>query len=161
MTECRKCKEHDILGHFCEGRNIHHLNVQIHYEDTDFSGVVYHANYLKFAERGRSNFLKLCNITHTDLLALDPSLAFVIGHMEMDFLLPARIEDVLLVETAFTELRGARMRAEQRISVDGKPVWQAYADAACVDLQGRPRRLPSFAVDRLTPHLGAPFLKTD
>lgn len=158
MREFQKDNDINILGCFDEAQKVHNLKVQIHYEDTDFSGVVYHANYLKFAERGRSNFLKLCGITHSDLLALEPSLAFVVGHMDMDFLMPARIDDVLLVETVFTEARGARLQAEQRISVSGNPVWQARVKAACIDLDGKPKRLPDFVAAGLQPHLGASFL---
>ena len=104
----------------------HLMDVLVHYEDTDFSGFVYHANYLKFAERGRSNFLKLAGVTHTQLLAHDPQLAFVVGHMEMDFMTPGRVEDELLVETVFTQLRGARLVAEQRVSCDEETLWQAH-----------------------------------
>ena len=149
-----------IYGAFSDdsGSPRHQMSVPVQYEDTDFSGFVYHANYLKFAERGRSNFLKLCGVTHADLLAMDPSLAFVVGHMEMDFLMPAQIDNVLLVETAFTELRGARLVAEQRISRDGDTVWQAHVLAACVDLQGRPKRLPKHITEGLGPHIGASFL---
>ena len=81
-----------------DGATRHVMSVPVHYEDTDFSGFVYHANYLKFAERGRSNFLNMCGITHTDLLALEPPLAFVVGHMDVDFLMPAGIDDELLVK---------------------------------------------------------------
>ena len=60
---------------------IHKLDVRVYYEDTDFSGVVYHANYLKFAERGRSSFLRLAGVIHSDLLAHEPPLAFVVCAM--------------------------------------------------------------------------------
>jgi len=141
-----------------DGATRHQMHVSVYYEDTDFSGFVYHANYLKFAERGRSNFINLCGVTHDDLLAVEPPLAFVVGHMDMDFLMPARVDDVLLVETAFTELRGARLVAEQRVSRKGEAVWQAKVLAACVDLQGRPKRLPKSFADALNPHIGASFL---
>lgn len=136
----------------------HVMKVLVHYEDTDFSGFVYHANYLKFAERGRSNFLKLAGVTHTQLLAHDPQLAFVVGHMDMDFMTPGRVEDELLVETVFTQLRGARLVAEQRVSRDGETLWQAHVLAAVVDLQGRPKRMPKEVAALLQPHLGTSFL---
>ena len=136
----------------------HLLTVPIHYEDTDFSGFVYHANYLKFAERGRSNFLHLAGVTHQQLLAYQPQLAFVVGHMEMDFLSPGQVEDILLVETVFTALRGARLVAEQRISRDGATLWQSHVLAAVVDLDGRPRRMPKEIAALITPHLGPSFL---
>ena len=136
----------------------HVLHVPVHYEDTDFSGFVYHANYLKFAERGRSNFLNLAGVTHQQLLEYEPQLAFVVGHMEMDFITPGRVEDMFLVETAFTELRGARLVAEQRISRNGETLWQSHVLAALVDLDGRPRRMPKDIAAQITPHLGASFL---
>ncbi len=136
----------------------HVLHVPVYYEDTDFSGFVYHSNYLKFAERGRSNFINLIGVTHQQLLAFEPQLAFVVGHMEMDFLSPGRVEDMLLVETVFTECRGARLTAEQRISRNGETLWQAHVLAAVVDLQGRPRRMPKDIAAQITPYLGASFL---
>tara|TARA_B100000963_G_scaffold281772_1_gene250320 strand:- start:2645 stop:3127 length:483 start_codon:yes stop_codon:yes gene_type:complete len=136
----------------------HVLHVPVHYEDTDFSGFVYHANYLKFAERGRSNFLNLSGVTHQQLLKYKPQLAFVIAHMEMDFMAPGRVEDMLLVETVFTGLRGARLAAEQRILRSDATLWQSHMVAAMVDLEGRPRRMPKDIVAQITSHLGASFL---
>ena len=143
-----------------EGHVSHLMHAPVHYEDTDFSGFVYHANYLKFAERGRSNFLRLCGIEHTHLLALEPPLAFVVGHMDIGFLAPARIGDMLLGETAFTRLHGARLLAEHVISRDGTPIWQARVTAAIVDLDGRPRRLPKDLAAPLETCIGAPIIAT-
>jgi acyl-CoA thioester hydrolase len=78
--------------------------------------------------------------------------------MEMDFMTPGRVEDELLVETVFIQLRGARLVAEQRVSRDGETLWQAHVLAAVVDLQGRPKRMPREVAALLTPHLGASFL---
>ncbi len=142
------------------GAHIRHVqNYIVQYEDTDFSGFVYHANYLKFAERGRSNFLRFAGIEHSVLFDMQPQLAFVIGRMEMDFLAPAQIDDVLLVESVYSEVRGARLVAEQRISCNGAAVWQADIVAACVDLQGKPRRLPKQLADSLLRYQGASFLR--
>lgn len=152
--------QNQLLGRFekqSDGTR-HLLDVLVHYEDTDFSGFVYHANYLKFAERGRSNFLKLAGVEHAQLLEHTPPLAFVVGRMEMDFAAPGHIEDTLLVETVFTQLRGARLVAEQRVSRDGETLWQGHVLAAVVDLQGRPKRMPIDVAARLTPHLGQSFL---
>ena len=71
--------------------------------------------------------------------------------MEMDFLSPGRVEDLLLVETIFTECRGARLTAEQRISREGETLWQAHVLAAVVDLDGRPRRMPKQLAAQMTP----------
>lgn len=135
----------------------HLMTAQVYYEDTDFSGVVYHANYLKFAERGRSNFLRLVGVEHAHLLTLEPPLAFVVGQMHMDFLAPAKIDDVVLVETVFTRIQGARILAQQRISRDGAPLWQAAVVAAMIDLDGRPRRMPKAMAERLQAIVGTPL----
>ena len=145
-----------LYGHF-DANQVHVLEHCVQYEDTDFSGFVYHANYLKFAERGRSNALRLAGIQHTDLLALTPQLAFVVSRMEMDFVRPAHIDDVLRIETAYTDIRGARLAAEQRISCQGETVWQANVLAACVDLQGRPKRMPRPMLEKLTALKAASF----
>ena len=151
-----------LMGMFCKTETgvSHVMQVVMQYEDTDFSGFVYHANYLKFAERGRSNFLRLAGVEHSALLEMEPPLAFVVGRMEMDFVAPARIDDCLLVETVFTQFRGARLVAEQSITrvADTQPIWQAHILAACVDLQGRAKRMPKAMLADLKPYLGAPLL---
>lgn len=147
-----------LMGVFCKTDTgvSHVMQVVMQYEDTDFSGFVYHANYLKFAERGRSNFLRLAGVEHSALLEMDPPLAFVVGRMEMDFVAPARIDDCLLVETVFTQFRGARLVAEQSITrvADGQSIWQAHVLAACVDLGGRAKRMPKAMLNDLTPYQG-------
>ncbi len=75
----------------------HLLPVRVYYEDTDFTGVVYHANYLRYFERGRSEFLRLAGVSHTQLRAQDDPMAFVVARMEIDFKKPARIDDALIV----------------------------------------------------------------
>ena len=80
---------------------IHNLPVRVYYEDTDFSGVVYHANYLRFAERGRSEFLHACGIHHSDLFSRPDPLAFTVVNMNIDFLAPAKIDDRLAVSIYF------------------------------------------------------------
>ncbi|MBT5519038.1 MAG: YbgC/FadM family acyl-CoA thioesterase [Rhodobiaceae bacterium] len=154
-----------LQGVFCKTEiGIRHMmQVVMQYEDTDFSGFVYHANYIKFAERGRSNFLRLAGVEHSALLQMQPPLAFVVGRMEMDFLAPARIDDCLLVETVFTQFRGARLLAEHAISRqtasgDSEPIWQAHVLAACVDLQGRAKRMPKTMLADLTPYQGTAIL---
>ena len=73
----------------------HHFKVRVYYEDTDFTGIVYHANYLKFAERGRTNFLRLLDINHSMLIESDDPLYFVVYKMVSRFLGTAKIDDVL------------------------------------------------------------------
>ncbi|MDO8288550.1 MAG: YbgC/FadM family acyl-CoA thioesterase [Parvibaculum sp.] len=136
----------------------HILPVRVYYEDTDFSGIVYHANYLRFAERGRSDFLRLTGISHTDLFDGPQKLAFAIHRMEIDFVRPARIDDLLEVRTRYVKASGARLEAEQSIwlmSGPGEPaeIWRAKVMAACIDGEGRPRRLPLAAREALVPYV--------
>lgn len=146
----------DLAGRI-EGRT-HILPIRVYYEDTDFSGIVYHANYLRFAERGRSDFLRLTGVNHTDLFQADEPLAFAIHHMEIDFLRPARIDDRLEVHTRYVKAGGARLEAEQAIwlvSGEGAPVeiWRARVQAAVIDGAGRPRRMPAAARDALAAYV--------
>lgn len=118
----------------------HVTEVRVYYEDTDFSGAVYHANYLKFCERARSDFLRLLGVHHHELAA-DGS-GFVVRRMLCDFLRPARIDDLLTVETRFREASGARMSLAQSIRRGKETLFTAEVMVAIVDRSGRPRRLP-------------------
>ena len=97
-----------------EGRE-HILPVRVYYEDTDFTGLVYHANYVRYFERGRSDFLRLAGVGHADLLAGETPLAFVITSMDLRFLKAARIDDALIVRTTYDALRGPRLTIRQTI----------------------------------------------
>lgn len=145
----------DLAGRI-EGRT-HILPIRVYYEDTDFSGIVYHANYLRFAERGRSDFLRLTGVNHTELFEGDDPLAFAIHRMEIDFVKPARIDDLLEVHTVYSRAGGARLEARQaihRISDGGREeIWRATVFAACIDGKGRPRRLPEKARIALAPYV--------
>lgn len=125
---------------------VHRLPVRVYYEDTDFTGVVYYANYLKFLERGRTDALRSAGVSHADLLQLDTPLGFAVRKITVEYLIPARIDDALTVETVFTEARGARMALGQRILRSGEVLITADVEAACIDLDGRPRRLPKTVV---------------
>ena len=133
-----------------EGRE-HVLPVRVYYEDTDFTGVVYHANYLRYFERGRSDFLRMAGVSHTDLLAHDQPTAFVVTRMEIDFRKPARIDDALLVRTTYDEARGPRLAISQRIVRDEEVIAQAVVSAACIGMDGRPRKPPAGLVEALAP----------
>lgn len=133
-----------------EGKT-HLLPVRVYYEDTDFSGVVYHANYLRFFERGRTDALRVAGIHHTELLA--DGAAFVVRKMEVDFLVPAKVDDALVVRTWFESLRGARMIIVQEIVRDGALLATALVQAAMIGLDGRPRRFTPAMIARLTAFL--------
>lgn len=118
------------------------FSIRVYYEDTDFSGVIYHARYLHFFERGRTEALRCCNISHTELLAREEPLAFAVTKMTTEWISPARIDDVLEVTTRFVEVRGARMRIAQEIRRAETLIARADLEAACMSLSGKPRRLP-------------------
>lgn len=133
-----------------DGRE-HVLPVRIYYEDTDFTQVVYHGAYVRFFERGRSDFLRLMGIGHADLLARDDPAAFAIVRMEIDFRRPARIDDALEVRTTYDRVKGPRLYASQRILRGEELIAAAQVEAACIDLAGRPRKPPPGMADTLRP----------
>jgi len=129
----------------------HRLMVRVYYEDTDFTGVVYHANYLKFFERGRSDCLRLLGIHHHELQAHEEKLAFAVVHMDIRFLRPATIDDVVTVRTRMARLRGAQFFLEQVCERDGVRLCEARIDIACINGEGAPRRLPKALAEALNP----------
>ena len=134
----------------------HLLPVRVYYEDTDFTGVVYHANYLRYFERGRSEFLRLTGVSHAELRALDQPLAFVVVHMSIDFRKAARIDDALVVRTEYDRLAGARLHVRQTLLRGLDVIAEAVEEIACIDLDGRPRRPPSALMDGLRTWFGEP-----
>jgi acyl-CoA thioester hydrolase len=135
-----------------EGRE-HRLAVRVYYEDTDFTGVVYHANYVRYFERGRSDYLRLAGVSHTALLEDANPGAFVITRLDIAFKKPARIDDALLVRTTYDTIRGPRMWITQSITRGEDLIATAAVEAACIALNGRPRKPPPGLVERLTPLL--------
>ena len=130
---------------------LHALPVRVYYEDTDFSGAVYHANYLKFCERGRSDCLRLLGIHHHEMHwhETEGRMGFVVRRMVCDFLRPARIDDLLRVETRFREMGGARMELEQKVLRQWELLFSADVTVALVDASGRPKRFPKAMAEAL------------
>ncbi len=139
----------DLAGKI-EGK-AHVLPIRVYFEDTDFSRIVYYANYLKFCERGRSDFLRLMDVHHTELAA--QNLAFAVRRVEADYLRPAKIDDILEVRTELAELRGARFVLSQSVMRGDEVLFQARVTAALLSLEGRPQRLPKDMIARFTPLL--------
>jgi acyl-CoA thioester hydrolase len=138
-----------------EGRE-HLLPVRIYYEDTDFTGVVYHANYLRYFERGRSDFFRLAGISHTALLELPEPTAFTIIRIELDYRRAARVDDALMVHTTYDSVKGPRLFVSQRITRGEELIAEAQVQAVCIDLKGRARKPPPGMVERLRPYFLAP-----
>ena len=117
----------------------HVMQVRVYYEDTDFTGIVYHANYLRFMERGRTNYLRLLGIHHRELAS--DGLAFAVRHMAIDFLKPARMDDVLEIVTAAEDVKGASITMHQKVMRGDELLIEARVQVAFVS-QGRAQRIP-------------------
>jgi len=135
-----------------DGRE-HILPVRVYYEDTDFTGVVYHANYVRYFERGRSDFLRLAGVSHNALAGREDPAAFVVTRMEIDFRKPARIDDALRVVTAYDAVKGPRLFISQKILRGEELIATADVTAACITMDGRPRKPPSGLVEAVKPFL--------
>jgi acyl-CoA thioester hydrolase len=124
-----------------EGRT-HVFPLRVYYEDTDFSGFVYHASYLRFMERGRSEFLRICGIGHQELLQFAEPLFWTVRSIAIKYIRPARIEDALRVRTSVAGLTGARMLLEQWICRNQEEMTTAEVEVCLISAAGRPRRIP-------------------
>jgi acyl-CoA thioester hydrolase len=128
----------------------HLLPIRVYYEDTDFTGVVYHANYVRYFERGRSDFLRLAGVSHADMFAGDLPLAFAVVRMEIDFARAAAIDDALTVRTRFSDLRGPRFFIDQTILRGEERIAHASVQVAVVG-GGRPRKPSPRLIAQLAP----------
>ena len=122
----------------------HRLRARVYFADTDFSGVVYHARYLEFFERGRSDFLRLAGVHHTELMdgKHGEKIVWVVKRMEIDFRASARIDDILTIDTRTLDISGARIVMGQTISRGDALLVEARVEAAIIGETGRPRRFP-------------------
>ena len=126
-----------------DGRQSHCLPIRVYFEDTDFSGVVYHATYLRWCERGRSDFLRLLGNDHQALLEGQGGTpaAFVVRRMTLDFKKPARIDDVLEVRTHLVHMSTAVLTLEQNVTRGAVGLFTARVEIVLVSLEGKPQRL--------------------
>lgn len=133
-----------------DGTPPHRLGVRVYYEDTDFSGFVYHASYLRFLERGRTELLRALAGDQSDLHRDARGLVFVVRRMSLDFLRPARMDDLLTVVTRTRALRGASMQLAQEVRRGDAVLVAAEVTVACVR-DGRAVRLPDALRRQLAP----------
>ncbi|MEX0695575.1 MAG: tol-pal system-associated acyl-CoA thioesterase [Rhodospirillales bacterium] len=125
------------------GLDLHVHSVRIYYEDTDAGGIVYYANYLKFAERARTEMLRAHGIEN-GLLMQTERVAFAVRECHADYRKPARLDDLLEIRTRVEELSGASMRMRQDVLRDGEVLVSIAVRLACMDIDnGSPRRLPA------------------
>jgi acyl-CoA thioester hydrolase len=120
----------------------HSLPLRVYYEDTDAAGMVYHANYLKFAERGRSEMLRSLGFGHRKL-GQETGIGFAVRRCSVDYHAPARLEDALTVDTTLAGVGAATLSVHQQIRRDGQVLVDLDILVACIGRDGRPRRLPS------------------
>src|SRR5262245_45869700 len=132
-----------LAGEIRDG--LHVLPVRVYYEDTDFSGVVYHASYLRFMERGRTDYLRLLGVDHRGLFEETereaPGFHFVVRSMRLEFLKPARMDDVLAIVTEPAEVKGASITLSQRVMRETEVLVEAQVRVAFVS-GGRAQRIP-------------------
>ena len=126
----------------------HSISIRVYYEDTDFSGVVYHASYLRFMERGRTELIRDLGIEQRELFDGDAALGFAVRRMLIDFVKPAVMDDLLTIETKPTLARGATMELDQRILRGEEVLVTAQVKVACVG-GGKARRIPDVLRYRL------------
>lgn len=131
----------------------HLISYRVYYEDTDSAGVVYYANYLKFAERARTEALRALGINQSALMA-DKGIGFVVRHIDMDFLKPLRLDDIVVIETSLQELRKVRMTMRQIIKKGSEPCASLTVTIACVDRQFRPAKMAENVMSALSSHFG-------
>lgn len=131
----------------------HRLCARVYFADTDFSGVVYHARYLEFFERGRSDYLRLAGVHHKELIdgKHGEKLVWVVKRMEIDFRAAAKIDDILTIDTRTADISGARIVMAQEIKRGDAVLVEARVQAAIIGETGKPRRFPKEWIDVFMP----------
>ena len=139
----------DLAGRI-EG-DTHILPIRVYFEDTDFTGLVYHANFLKFCERGRSDFIRLLGLDHRSLENPDEGepAVFVVRRIEVDYLKPARIDEVLEVVTNCAEIGGATLNLTQEVRREKTVLARLKVSVVLVSKAGKPQRLGRLVRDAL------------
>lgn len=140
------------MGLFAPGE--HHFPIRVYYEDTDAGGIVYHATYLRFAERARTEFLRLVGWPH-ERLRRETGFLWAVRRAEIDYVQPARLDDALIVATRLLDLRGASMVAGQVIRRGAEELARLTLRLVLLTEAGRPARLPPALRDVFLPYLPA------
>lgn len=122
---------------------VHRLPIRVYFEDTDFSGLAYHGSFVRWCERGRSDWLRLLDISHRELIAAPEPAAFAVRRLTIDYLKPARIDDALEVVTACSGQSTATLTLHQEILRHGIVLATADVLIVMIGQSGRPQRLPA------------------
>ncbi|SPF75862.1 Acyl-CoA thioesterase YbgC [Aliiroseovarius pelagivivens] len=120
---------------------MHHFPVRVYYEDTDMAGIVYYANYLRYIERARSDWVREIGIDQNAMR--DEGLVFAVRRVEADYIAPAKFDDELQVETSVEQVTAARLVLKQVVKRDEQPLFQAVVTIVCIADTGAPARLPA------------------
>ncbi|WP_432447962.1 tol-pal system-associated acyl-CoA thioesterase [Aliiroseovarius marinus] len=120
---------------------MHHFPIRVYYEDTDMAGIVYYANYLRYIERARSDWVRTLGVDQNAMR--DAGQVFAVRRVEADYLAPAKFDDALQVETSVQQVSGARLVLDQVVKRDEQPLFQAVVTIVCVSDSGAPARLPA------------------
>ena len=136
------------LGAF-DGKT-HILPISVYYEDTDLSGMVYHANYLRYMERGRTEFFRMAGISRARLEDEEPT-AWTLRRVGIEFFRPARLDDQIAVHSVLTDVTGARIKVLQRVRCGQTLLVEGRIEACVTTLTGKPRRLPKNVLETLAP----------
>jgi len=134
----------------------HVLPMRVYYEDTDFTGVVYHANYLRYLERGRTDCLRLAGVEHQALWEGEEGIAFAIRKLAIEYLKPARVDDALVVHTATARATGVRLVLRQWITRAADTLIKAEVEAVAIGRDGRAKRPSDTLRERLLALLPLP-----
>jgi acyl-CoA thioester hydrolase len=138
-------------SHALNGEAVHRFPIRVYYEDTDAGGIVFYANYLKFAERARTELLREMG-AESAAEAKRQGVSFAVRRCEIEYLRPARLDDLLQVETRLLDLGGATLDAEQTVRRDGDMLVRMLIRLACMGPAGRPTRLPTGLRAALQPY---------
>ncbi|MEO1657326.1 MAG: tol-pal system-associated acyl-CoA thioesterase [Pseudomonadota bacterium] len=133
---------------------VHRIDFRIYFEDTDITGIVYHANYVKYFERGRTESLREVFKDLSEIMEDDDPATFAVASMEIKFKRPAKLDNIITVETKLVEAKGAKMIFEQKVLRGEELLASANVVAAVITMDGRPRRMPEEMRQRMDEYLG-------
>ena len=118
------------------------ITIRIYWEDTDAGGIVYHASHVRFFERGRTEYLRALDLSQSEMQS-HRGIVFAVRRMEIDYLRPAKLDDLLSLTTRTRMVGGARVVMEQELKRDGEAIATALVTVVCIGADGRPHRVPS------------------
>jgi acyl-CoA thioester hydrolase len=126
----------------------HSIDIRVYFEDTDAGGVVFYANYLKFAERGRTEYLRAIGV-ESSTVHKDHGLLFVVRKLTADYLLPSRLDDQLSITTSVERIGGASLNMRQVITKEHVTIFEMDVTLVCVDTNAKPKKWPDFIKEKM------------